>query len=64
MSARCGGGAAAWVAGVLAALGTWELVARAAGNIMLQKGIGQYILVLPGEPPSLTEKPGRPLSTE
>ena len=35
VSARCGGGAAAWVAGVLAALGTWELVARAAGNIML-----------------------------
>ena len=33
--ARCGGGAAAWVAGVLEALGTWELVARAAGNIML-----------------------------
>ena len=34
--ARCGGGAAAWVAGVLAAPGTQgELAARAAGNIML-----------------------------
>ena len=33
--ARCGGGAAGWVSGVLAALGTQELVARAAGNIML-----------------------------
>ena len=40
-----------------------ELVARAAGNIVLWKGmatsIGQYAPVsLPGEPPSLTEKPG------
>ena len=45
------------------------LEARAAGNIVLQKGmatsIGQYAPVfLPGEPPSLTEKPGRPQSTE
>ena len=45
-----------------------ELVPRAAGNIVLQKGmatsIGQYTPVfLPGEPPSLTEKPGRPQST-
>ena len=45
-----------------------ELAARAAGNIVLQKGmatsIGQYAPVfLPGEPPSLTEKPGRPQST-
>ena len=44
------------------------LEARAAGNIVLQKGmatsIGQYAPVfLPGEPPSLTEKPGRPQST-
>ena len=31
--ARCGGGAAAWVAGVLATPG--ELAARAAGNIVL-----------------------------
>ena len=33
--ARWGGGAAAWVAGVLAAPGTRGLVARAAGNIVL-----------------------------
>ena len=34
--ARCGSGAAAWVAGVLAAPGTQgELAARAAGNIVL-----------------------------
>ena len=69
MRARCGGGAAAWVAGVLAAPGTQgELAARAAGNIVLLKGmetsIGQYAPVFfPGEPPSLTEKPGRPQST-
>ena len=40
-----------------------ELVARSAGNIVLWKGmttsIGQYTAVfLPGEAPSLTEKPG------
>ena len=35
MRARCGGGAAAWVAGVLAAPGTRELAARAAGNTVL-----------------------------
>ena len=45
-----------------------ELAARAAGNIVLWKGmatsIGQYAPVsLPGEAPSLTEKPGRPQST-
>ena len=43
-------------------------MARAAGNIVLQKGmatcIGQYAPgFLPGEPPSLTEEPGRPQST-
>ena len=43
------------------------LVAKAEGNV-LRKGmatsIGQYARVfLPGEPPSLTEKPGRPQST-
>ena len=42
--------------GVLAAPGTQELPARAAGNIVLLKGmatcIGQYTPVfLPGEPP-------------
>ena len=41
-----------------------ELAARAAGNTVLEKGratsIGQYAPVfLPGEPPSLTEKPTR-----
>ena len=45
-----------------------ELVARAAGNTVLQKGmatsIGQYAPVFsPGEPLSLTEKPGSPQST-
>ena len=44
-----------------------ELAARAAGNTVLWKdmatSIGQYAPVfLPGEPPSLTEKPGRPQS--
>ena len=46
-----------------------ELAAREAGNIVLQKGkatsIGQYAPVfLPGEPSSLTEKPGRPQPTK
>ena len=45
-----------------------ELASRAAGNIVLYKGmaasIGQYAPVfLPGEPPFLTEEPGRPQST-
>ena len=45
-----------------------ELAARAAGTIVLVKGmarsIGQYAPVFfPGEPPSLTDKPGRPQST-
>ena len=45
-----------------------ELAAGAAGNVVLRKGratsIGQYAPVfLPGERPSLTEKPGRPQST-
>ena len=56
MRARCGGGAADWVAGVLAALGTQGVATRAAGNIVLKKdmaaNIGQYAPVfLPGEPP-------------
>ena len=42
--------------------------ARAAGNTVFQKGmatcIGLYApVIFPGEPPSLTEKPGRPQST-
>ena len=66
MRARCGGDVGAWVTGVLAAAGTRELSARAAGNIVLLKdmatSIGQYTPVfLPGEPP--TQKPGRPQST-
>ena len=69
MRASCGSGAAAWVAGVLAAPGTQgESAARTAGNIMFQKGvptsIGHHASVfLPGDPPSLTQKPGRPQST-
>ena len=44
-----------------------ELTARATGTILLEKGmatsIGQLVSVFfPGEPPSLTEKPGRPRS--
>ena len=44
-----------------------ELASRAAGNIVLYKGmaasIGQYAPVfLPGESPSLIKKPGRPQS--
>ena len=38
--ARCGGGAVAWVARVLAAQYSGELAARAAGNRVLQKGYG------------------------
>ena len=55
--ARCGGGLAAWVTGALASTRySGELVARAAGNTVLWKGmatsIGQYTSVfLPGEPP-------------
>ena len=65
--ARCGGGAAAWVAGVLAAPGTQgSVLARAVGNIVFYKGmetsISQYTPVLPEEPP-LTMKPDRPQST-
>ena len=68
VKARCGGGTAAWDAGVLAAPGTRDVVARAAGNTVFQKGmatcIGLYApVIFPGEPPSLTEKPGRPQST-
>ena len=45
-----------------------ELAVRAAGNIVLQKGMAASTgpsapVLLPGEPPSLTEKPGRPQST-
>ena len=65
---RCGGGAAACVAGVLAEPGTQGvggLEARAAGNIVLWKGmatsIGQYFpIILAWRTPSLTEKPGTP----
>ena len=53
----CGGGAAAWVAGILAAPGIQgELVPRAAGNILFQKdmptSIGHHAPVfLPGDCP-------------
>ena len=69
MRARGGGSAAAWVAGVLAAPGTQgELATRAAGNIVLLKGMATSIgqcspVFLLGEAPSQTEKPGRPQST-
>ena len=67
--ARCGGGAAAWVARVLAApatQGSWQLGKQ---EIKCSKrvwqpvatSIGQYAPV-PGETP-LMEKPGRPQST-
>ena len=59
---------------LLGSQGFWQhqvlraLVARAEGNIVLWKGmatsIGQHAPVfLPGEAPSLTEKPGRPQTT-
>ena len=68
MKATCGGGAGAWVTGVLAApdtQGSWRLGQQ---EIVLYKGmatsIGQCTPVfLPGEPPFLTEEPGRPQST-
>ena len=65
MRARCGGGAAAWVAGVLAAPGTQGSFSYGSRKYSALEGydnnIGQYAPVfLPGEPPSVTEKPGRP----
>ena len=68
MRTRCEGDAAAWVARVLAApdtQGSWRLGHQ---EIVLYKGmatsIGQCTPVfLPGEPPFLTEEPGRPQST-
>ena len=65
--ARCGGGAAAWVAGDLAAPGTQGSFSYGSRKYSALEGydnnIGQYAPVfLPGEPP-LTQKPGRPQST-
>jgi len=60
--ARCGGGAAVWVAGVLAAPGTqgsWRLGQK---EIQCFRRVKQPVLLLPGKSPSLTEKPGRPQS--
>ena len=46
MRARCGGGAAAWVARVLAAGGAQEstLVARAAGSTLVARAAGNIVL--------------------
>ena len=56
-----------WLLGVLAAPGTQESVARAAGNSALEEcgnNTGQHAPVFsPGEHPSLTEKSGRRQST-
>ena len=68
MRARCGGGAAAWVAGVLAAPGTqgsWQLGQQ---EIQCSRGYGNqywpiYSSILAWRTPSQTEKPGRPPST-
>ena len=70
MRARCGGGAAAWVTGVLAAPGTqgvWMLGQQKIYYSVL-KGYGnQYwpicSSILVWRTLSLTEKPGRPQST-
>ena len=67
--ARWGGGAAAWVARVLAAPGTqgsWQLGQQEIIVLLkvMVSSIGQYAPVfLPGEPLSLTEKSGRLQST-
>ena len=67
--ARCGGGAAAWVAGVLAAPGTqgsWQL---GQPEIQYSRRVWQPALAnmlqysCLENPPSLTENPGRPQST-
>ena len=67
LRARRGGGAAAWVTGVLVAPGTqgsWWLGQQEIQCSRRVTSIGQYAPVfLPREPPSLTEKPGRPQST-
>ena len=69
MRARCGGGAAAWAAGVLEAPGTqgsWRLGKKGikCSRRVWQPVYGQYAPVfLPGESPSLTEKPSWPQST-
>ena len=68
MRARCGGGATAWVAGVLAAPGTqgsWQLGQQ---EIQCSRGYGNqywpiYSSILAWRTPSQTEKPGRPPST-
>ena len=68
--AGCGGGAAAWVVGILAAPGTqgsWRLGQQ---EILCSKRVWQPVLASMLQysclenPPSLTEKPGRPQSTE
>ena len=68
MRARYEGCIAAWVTkGYVSTRYSGELAARAAGNIVLYKGmaisIGQYAPVfLPGELPTQTERPVRPQS--
>ena len=72
MRARRGGGAAAWVVGVLAAPGTQGSWLLGQQEIQFSRRISQPVLAntvqygpvfLPGESPSLTGKPGRPWST-
>ena len=69
MRARCGRGAAAWIAGVLAAPGTqgsWQLGQQ---EIQCSRRVWQPVLAnmlqysCLKNPPSQTEKPGRPQST-
>ena len=66
MRARHGAGAAAWVAGVLAAPGRGDDGEGSRGYSApegMSTSTGQYAPVsLPGEPAFLTEKPGRPQS--
>ena len=66
MRARCGGGAAAWVVGVLAAPGTQAVGGEGSRKYSALEGYGnQYWAVRSSvvawrTPSSLTELPGRP----
>ena len=67
--ARCGGGAAAWVAGALAAPGSQGIWRLGQQEIQCSRRVCQPALASALQcsflenPPSLTEKPGRPQST-
>ena len=66
--ARCGGGAAAWVTGALTAPVLRGVASLGSRKYSALEGYGNQSwpiasVFLPGEPLSLTRKPGRPQST-